>query len=91
MIAYFVVASLFFYTGVPVYAIPHGALGLEMTEDYHEKTGLFAYASFIGNVGAFTLPWVYFSLMVATMSLRPRSWPRMARSGPWSESPVLRP
>jgi hypothetical protein len=37
MIAYFVVASLFFYTGVPVYAIPHGALGLEMTEDYHEK------------------------------------------------------
>jgi GPH family glycoside/pentoside/hexuronide:cation symporter len=31
-----------------------------MTEDYHEKTSLFAYASFIGNVGAFTLPWVYF-------------------------------
>lgn len=60
MFAYFVVASLFFYTVVPVYAIPHGALGLEMTEDYHEKTSLFAYASFIGNVGAFTLPWVYF-------------------------------
>jgi glycoside/pentoside/hexuronide:cation symporter, GPH family len=60
MFAYFVVASLFFYTVVPVFAIPHGALGLEMTEDYHEKTSLFAYASFIGNVGAFTLPWVYF-------------------------------
>lgn len=60
MFAYFVVASLFFYSVVPVYAIPHGALGLEMTEDYHEKTSLFAYASFIGNIGAFTLPWVYY-------------------------------
>src|SRR5262245_31018609 len=60
MFAYFVVASLFFYTVVPIYAIPHGALGLEMTKDYHEKTSLFAYASFIGNVGAFTLPWVYY-------------------------------
>lgn len=60
MFGYFVVTSLFFYTVVPIYAIPHGALGLEMTEDYHEKTSIFAYASFIGNVGALTLPWVYF-------------------------------
>lgn len=60
MFGYFVVTSLFFYTVVPVYSIPHGALGLEMTEDYHEKTSLFAYASFIGNVGAFCLPWVYY-------------------------------
>jgi len=60
MFAYFVVASLFFYTVVPIYSIPHGALGLEMTPDYHERTSIFAYASFIGNVGALTLPWVYF-------------------------------
>lgn len=60
MFAYFVLTSLFFYTVVPIYAIPHGALGLEMTDDYHEKTSLFAYASFIGNVGALTLPWVYY-------------------------------
>ena len=60
MFAYFVVTSLFFYTIVPIFSIPHGALGLEMTEDYHEKTSLFAYASFIGNVGAFTLPWIYY-------------------------------
>jgi GPH family glycoside/pentoside/hexuronide:cation symporter len=60
MFAYFVVASLFFYTVVPVYAIPHGALGLEMTQDYHEKTRVFAYASFIGNIGALSLPWVYY-------------------------------
>ena len=60
MFAYFVVVSLFFYTVVPIYAIPHGALGMEMTDDYHEKTSVFAYASFIGNIGALTLPWVYF-------------------------------
>lgn len=60
MFGYFVATSLFFYTVVPVYSIPHGALGLEMTEDYHEKTNLFAFASFIGNIGALTLPWVYF-------------------------------
>ncbi len=60
MFGYFVATSLFFYTVVPVYSIPHGALGLEMTDDYHEKTSLFAYASFIGNVGAFCLPWVYY-------------------------------
>lgn len=60
MFSYFVAASLFFYTVVPIFSIPHGALGLEMTQDYHEKTRLFAYASFIGNVGAFCLPWVYY-------------------------------
>ncbi|MBL9204254.1 MAG: MFS transporter [Opitutaceae bacterium] len=60
MFGYFVVTSLFFYTVIPIYAIPHGALGMEMTDDYHEKTNLFAYASFIGNIGALTLPWIYY-------------------------------
>lgn len=60
MFGYFVVVSLFFYTVVPIFSIPHGALGMEMSPDYHEKTSVFAYASFIGNVGALTLPWVYF-------------------------------
>jgi glycoside/pentoside/hexuronide:cation symporter, GPH family len=60
MFAYFTVASLLFYTVVPVFAIPHGALGLEMTADHHEKTSVFAWASFVANVGALMLPWVYF-------------------------------
>jgi GPH family glycoside/pentoside/hexuronide:cation symporter len=60
MFGYFVVVSLFFYTVVPIYAIPHGALGMEMTQDYHEKTSLWAFASFIGNIGALSLPWVYY-------------------------------
>lgn len=60
MFAYFAAASLLFYTVLPVFSIPHGALGLEMTADYHERTSVFAYASLVGNVGALALPWVYF-------------------------------
>jgi GPH family glycoside/pentoside/hexuronide:cation symporter len=43
--AYFLVMSLIFYTATTIYGVPHGALGLEMTNDYHERTRIFAYAS----------------------------------------------
>ncbi len=59
MFAYFVVASILFYTVVPVFAIPWGALGMEMSADYHERTKVFAYASFIGNVFAISTGYVY--------------------------------
>lgn len=57
--AYLLIMSLVFYTAVTIYSVPHGALGFEMTADYHERTRVFAYASFIGNVGAITSPWLY--------------------------------
>ncbi|MGA2324577.1 MAG: MFS transporter [Sedimentisphaerales bacterium] len=57
---YFLVMSLLFYTAVAVFDIPRGALGYEMTDDYHERTRLFAYCSFLINVGAITTPWLYF-------------------------------
>lgn len=60
MFWYVVAASLFFYTTVTLYTIPHGALGLELTSDYHERTRLFAYVAFINNLTGFTLPWIYF-------------------------------
>lgn len=56
---YLLIVSLLFYTAVTIYSVPHGALGMEMTNDYHERTRIFAYASFIGNVGAITSPWLY--------------------------------
>jgi len=58
--AYFLVTSLIFYAAVTIYGVPHGALGLEMTNDYHERTRIFVYASFIGNVGAIASPWLYY-------------------------------
>lgn len=59
MFGYFVVASLLFYTVVPLFAIPWGALGMEMSADYHERTKVFAYASFIGNVFAISTGYIY--------------------------------
>ncbi|MFO7889519.1 MAG: MFS transporter [bacterium] len=57
--AYLLLMSLLFYTAVTLYSVPHGALGFEMTDDYHERTRVFAYASFIGNIGALSSPWLY--------------------------------
>ncbi|MBI9020987.1 MAG: MFS transporter [Verrucomicrobia bacterium] len=56
---YFLVMSLAFYTAMTIYGIPHQALGLEMTDDYHERTRVFAYASFFGNIAALAPPAFY--------------------------------
>ena len=56
---YFLGMSLLFYTAVTIFEIPHGALGMEMTADYHERTKLFSAKSFIGNLGAMVTPWFY--------------------------------
>lgn len=57
--AYYLAMSLLFYTAVTVMSVPLVALGCEMTTDYHERTSLFAYGSFIGNVFAILTPWMY--------------------------------
>lgn len=56
---YFLAMSMVFYTAVTIFEIPHGALGMEMTADYHERTRLFSAKSFVGNVGAIITPWFY--------------------------------
>jgi GPH family glycoside/pentoside/hexuronide:cation symporter len=55
----YLMATLVFYTAVTLYSVPLVALGYEMTRDYHERTRLFAYGSFIGNVFAILTPWMY--------------------------------
>ncbi|MCE7967294.1 MAG: MFS transporter [Leptolyngbya sp. PLA3] len=67
---YFLVMSLLFYTAVTVFEIPHGALGMEMTADYHERTRLFSAKSFVGNLGAMITPWFY--AMANTLRFRGR-------------------
>ena len=59
MVVYFTVMSILFYTGITIYGIPQGALGLEMTNDYHERTRIFSYASFFTLLGAIIMPWYY--------------------------------
>lgn len=56
---YYLAMSLLFYTAVTIFSVPLVALGCEMSDDYHERTRLFAYGSFIGNVFAILTPWMY--------------------------------
>ena len=51
---------LIFFTACAVFEIPHGALGLEMSADTHERTRLFSAKSFLGNLFAMGTPWLIF-------------------------------
>lgn len=45
--------ALFVYeTASTAFFVPHGALGMELTPNYHERTRLFGYTHMIGAVGA---------------------------------------
>jgi GPH family glycoside/pentoside/hexuronide:cation symporter len=46
------VALLVYETASTAYLIPHAALGMELTPNYHERTRLFGYAHMIGFIGS---------------------------------------
>ena len=56
---YILITLLLFFTAVNLFEIPHGALGMEMTNDYHERTRLFSAKSFVGNLFAMSTPWLF--------------------------------
>jgi len=58
-LSYILFTLLLFYTACTIFEIPHGALGLEMTTDYHERTRLFSAKSFMGNLFAMSTPWLF--------------------------------
>ena len=58
-LGYILVTLLIFFTAVNIFEIPHGALGMEMTTDYHERTRLFSAKSFVGNLFAMSTPWLF--------------------------------
>jgi GPH family glycoside/pentoside/hexuronide:cation symporter len=57
---YILVGLLVFFTACTIFEIPHGALGMEMSNDYHERTRLFSAKSFLGNLFAMGTPWLIF-------------------------------
>jgi GPH family glycoside/pentoside/hexuronide:cation symporter len=57
-LAYILGGMLVFFTATTVFEIPHGALGMEMSRDYHERTRLFSAKSFLGNLFAMGTPWL---------------------------------
>ena len=58
-LVYILVALLLFYTSCTIFEIPHGALGMEITTDVHERTRLFSAKSFVGNLFAMSTPWLF--------------------------------
>jgi len=58
-LVYILFSLLLFFTATTVFEIPHGALGMEMTTDPHERTRLFSGKSFIGNLFAMSTPWLF--------------------------------
>jgi len=56
---YILIALLLFFTAVNLFEIPHGALGMEMTGDYHVRTQLFSVKSLVGNSFAMITPWMF--------------------------------
>lgn len=49
---------LVFFTACTAFEIPHGALGLELSEGYHDRTRLFSAKSFFGNMFSMGTPWL---------------------------------
>lgn len=58
-LVYILISLLLFFTACTIFEIPHGALGMEMTSDYHERTKLFSAKSFVGNLFAMSTPWLF--------------------------------
>lgn len=58
-LGYILLMLLLFFTACTIFEIPHGALGMEMTNDYHERTRLFSAKSFVGNLFAMSTPWLF--------------------------------
>jgi GPH family glycoside/pentoside/hexuronide:cation symporter len=59
-LAFILGGLLIFFTACTVFEIPHGALGMEMSSDPHERTRLFSAKSFFGNLFAMGTPWLLF-------------------------------
>ncbi len=53
--AYFLVVSLVFYAGFTVFSVPYLALGYELTPDYHDRTRLMAFRTWIGALSGVAL------------------------------------
>jgi GPH family glycoside/pentoside/hexuronide:cation symporter len=55
-LVYILGGMFMFFTACAIFDIPHGALGMEMSKDYHERTRLFSAKSFFGNFFAMGTP-----------------------------------
>lgn len=57
--SWFLVTILAFFTGVTLFTVPWNALGIEMANDYDERTSLFAFAGINHKIVGFFTGWLY--------------------------------
>ena len=56
---FFTITSILCYFGYAIFAVPRGGMGIELSTDYHERTGIFAMSTFFAYSAAFLMPWLY--------------------------------
>jgi GPH family glycoside/pentoside/hexuronide:cation symporter len=58
-LGYFLFTLLAFYAGTTLFIVPWNALGIELTDDYHERTRIFAGAGITQKLVGFATGWLY--------------------------------
>ncbi|HRK30095.1 MAG TPA: MFS transporter [Tepidisphaeraceae bacterium] len=58
---YFVLISILFYTALTVFSVPYGALTLELTSDYGERTRLMSFRTAFTYVSGIMLGWMLYA------------------------------
>lgn len=56
---YFLLWSFVFYLGYTIFSVPYVAMGYEMTNDFHERTSIMAWAQWIGQWAWIIAPWFW--------------------------------
>lgn len=57
---YLSITLLLFYTALTILSVPWYAMGYELSEDYDERTSLFAFPSFFSPLSQIAVGWLYF-------------------------------
>ena len=58
--AYLAVMCVLFYTALTIFSVPWYAMGYELTDDYDERTKLFAFPSFFSPISQIGVGWLYY-------------------------------
>jgi glycoside/pentoside/hexuronide:cation symporter, GPH family len=53
------VMSILFYTAMTVFAVPYGALTMELTRDYEERTRVMSFRTLFTYLSGFLMAWLY--------------------------------
>ena len=56
---YFAVMSFCYYLSLSLFSVPYNALGIELTEDYTERTNVQAWRFFFISISGIAVAWIY--------------------------------